>query len=45
MNDSIALQTAITIWQSGEPIPLDLAAELIEEGLDVASLQEQYLDN
>ena len=45
MTDSIALQTAITIWKAGEPIPLDLAAELIEEGLDVEALQEQYLDN
>ena len=39
------LRLAIEIWRQGEPIPLDLAVAMIEEGLDLDALEEQYLDN
>jgi hypothetical protein len=38
-----AIETAILIWQEGEPIPMDLAVELMAEGYDVEALEEQYM--
>lgn len=39
-----SLEKAITYWEQGEPIPLDLAVQLMSEGLDVESLEEQHLN-
>lgn len=39
------LQTAIVAWTSGNPIPLDLAADLMGLGYDVTALEAQYLTN
>jgi hypothetical protein len=36
------LDRAIDQWSHGNRIPLDLAAELIEEGYNVAALEAQY---
>lgn len=31
-------------WSIGEPIPLDLFAQMAREGLDVPALEARYLD-
>ena len=36
------LGQAVAIWSTGKPIPLTLAATLIEEGYDVASLERHH---
>jgi len=42
MTEGTALDRAKDQWAHGWTIPLDLAAELIEEGYDVARLEAQY---
>jgi len=37
-----ALTKAIIIWQSGQNIPLTLAAQLMAEGYDVKALEERH---
>lgn len=37
------LERAILIWEEGEPIPLDLAAELMAEGYDVETLEAKHM--
>ena len=36
------LQAAISIWRNGEPLPVDMAAGLLDLGYDVSALQERY---
>lgn len=31
-------------WEQGEPLPLDLAAAMMEVGLDVETLERKYKD-
>jgi hypothetical protein len=38
------LGKAISLWQKGSPIPMDLFAELIEQGYDVPSLEARYFN-
>ena len=40
-----ALEQAKLIWSEGEPIPLDLAFELMSLGYDVETLESKYLNN
>lgn len=37
------LQQAIEQWESGRPIPLTLATDLMQKGYDVVSLEERYV--
>ncbi len=32
-------------WSKGEPLPLDLAAKMMEAGLDVETLERKNLNN
>jgi hypothetical protein len=41
--DLTPLDLAKLTWRLGYPIPLDLAADLMAEGLDVAALEAEYL--
>lgn len=41
-DDSYELELAITYWQDDEPLPLDIASRLLEDGYDVERLEEQY---
>lgn len=36
------IETAITILKRGEPLPVDLIASLLEEGIDVSELERKY---
>lgn len=38
----VLINTAITILRRGEPLPLDIATELLCEGIDVAALESKY---
>lgn len=38
-----SLDRAIIIWESGSPIPLYLAIELMAEGFDVEALEAEYM--
>lgn len=40
--DPPALEYAITIWRRGDPIPLDLEADLMALGMDVPALEARY---
>ena len=40
-NDTL-LETAITLWEDTEEIPLDMAVELLCRGYDVAGLQKLH---
>lgn len=44
MDDSLALQQAITIWTSGTDIDLVLETELMMQGLDVPALRNKYME-
>lgn len=39
------LAEARLYWNQGEPIPLDLAAKLMEAGFDVETLERKNLKN
>jgi hypothetical protein len=39
-----ALGKAISLWQRGEKITLDLYSELIADGFDVSSLENRYFN-
>jgi hypothetical protein len=39
-----ALGKAISLWQRGEKITLDLYSELIANGFDVSSLENRYFN-
>lgn len=41
--DSPTLTLAMTYWEQGTPIPLDLFAELLAEGYDVEALEAKHL--
>lgn len=43
--DSPTFSKAMTYWENGEPLPLDLFAELLAEGYDVQELEAQYLND
>lgn len=36
------LRRATKHWQEGNPVPMDLAAEMLEAGLDVETLERKY---
>lgn len=36
------LDKAILILEEDQPLPLDIAAELMEEGIDVVTLEEMH---
>jgi hypothetical protein len=36
------LELAKTYWEQGEPLPLDLAVELMAQGFDVEALEQHY---
>lgn len=36
------LARAIATWQNGQSIPMDLFADLMEQGFDVPSLERRY---
>lgn len=38
-----SLERAIMIWESGSPIPLYLAVELMSQGFDVEALEAEYM--
>ena len=38
-----AIGKAIAHWQEGLPIPMTLFAELVEQGFDVPTLENQYM--
>ena len=38
------IQTAITILKRGDPLPLDLVFDLLEEGVDVQALEHKFFD-
>lgn len=38
----LALRKAIMLWRQGEPIPLDLEAELMALGFHVPALEARY---
>jgi hypothetical protein len=38
-----ALGRAIALWSQGKRIPLTIAAELIEDGYDLQSLERRHL--
>lgn len=42
MNNSLDLDLALAIWECGDPIPVDLAMRLAEQGLDVEALESQH---
>lgn len=37
-----ALEQAKLLWRTGNPIPADLAVDLMEHGYDVRALEAQY---
>lgn len=39
-----ALGKAISLWQRGERITLDLYTQLMSDGFDVSSLEERYFN-
>lgn len=39
-----ALGRAISLWQRGERITLDLYTDLMRDGFDVSSLEERYFN-
>ena len=41
-NNDTLLETAIALWEDTEEIPLDMAAELLCRGYDVAGLQKLH---
>ena len=38
-----ALGRAIAQWRTGRPIPMTLAAELLQQGFDVAALEARHM--
>lgn len=36
------IEFAISILSTGDPIPVDLGVALLEEGIDVSALEDQY---
>lgn len=38
-----AYERALIYWAHGEPLPLDLAAELMADGYDVEALEARHL--
>lgn len=36
------LELAIEYWEQDEPLPLDLAVALMEEGFEVDTLEDKY---
>lgn len=42
--DTPDVQTAIALVREGTPLPVDLTARLLEEGVDVENLINQYED-
>ena len=38
-----ALELAMFYWESGYRLPVDIAARLLEEGLDVEALESKHL--
>ena len=41
--DDIDLDFAIACWETGNPIPLDLATRLMEKGYDVNELESKHM--
>lgn len=41
-NDDPQIDLAISFWEEGGEIPLDLEVELLRKGYDVAALREQH---
>lgn len=44
MDTNPTLELALTYWEEGEPLPLDLFAELLAQGYDVEALEAQHLN-
>lgn len=36
------IESAIAVWSTGRDISCDLAAQLLDEGLDVSTLEEKH---
>ena len=42
METPTVLKAAIFLWKRGDPIPLDMEAELLWLGFDVSALERRY---
>jgi hypothetical protein len=43
MQPASALSRALALWAAGKRIPLNIAADLMEQGYDVPSLERRHL--
>lgn len=37
-----ALDVAVALLENDQPLPVDLVAKLLEEGIDVSALEDQF---